>query len=255
MLPLHFFKNMSFTGANIAMTLVFFSMMGIFYSLSQFLQSVQGYTPLQSGVRLLPVAVVAFLSAIISARIADRIGTKFTVAFGIFITAIGLFYFAHIVAVDVSYASIAIPLCIAALGMGLTMSPATNSIMGSVPVRQSGVASAMSSTTRQLGAVLGVAVLGTIINSTYIAKIDAVNWPAQLPSQALEAIRSSIQGAHIVAQQVSVPQLSQMIIDQSNDAFTSGSGQAMLIGAIIMVVSTVLTLFILPSQVRHYQED
>ena len=255
MLPLNFFKNMSFTGANVALTLVSFGLMGSFFFLGQFLQSVQGYTPLEAGVRLLPMAAVSFVAAVVSARIAQYIGTKFTVALGIFIAAVGFFYFARIAAVDVSYGQFVIPMCITALGIGLTMSPATNSIMGSIPVSQSGIGSALNSTTRQIGGALGVAVLGTILNSTYIAKIDAVKWPVPLPAQALDAIHNSIQGAHIVAQNVPYPQLAQMIVDQSNQAFTSGSEQALVVAAIIMAVSAVLTLFILPSQVRPPKEE
>jgi EmrB/QacA subfamily drug resistance transporter len=254
MLPLHFFKNMSFTGANVALTLVSFGLMGSFFFLGQFLQSVQGYTPLEAGVRLLPMAGVSFVSAVVSARIASYLGTKFTVALGIFIAAIGFFYFARVAAVDVSYAKFVIPMCITALGIGFTMSPATNSVMGSIPVNQSGIGSALNSTTRQIGGALGVAVLGTILNSTYIAKIDAVKWPTQLPAQAMAAIHNSIQGAHIVAQNIPSPQLSQLIIDQSNQAFTSGSEHALIIAAIIMAVSAVATLFILPSQIRAPKE-
>jgi EmrB/QacA subfamily drug resistance transporter len=255
MLPLHFFKNMSFTGANVALTLVSFGLMGAFFFLGQFLQSVQGYTPLEAGVRLLPMAAVSFVAAAGSARVAQYIGTKFTVALGIFIAAVGFFYFASIAAVDVGYGKFALAMCITALGIGITMSPATNSIMGSIPVGQSGVGSAMNNTTRQIGGALGVAVLGTILNSTYIAKIDAVKWPVPLPAVATDAIRNSIQGAHIVAQNVPYPQVAQMIVDQSNQAFTSGAEQALVVAAIIMAVSAVLTLFILPSQVRPPKEE
>jgi EmrB/QacA subfamily drug resistance transporter len=250
MLPLYFFKNMSFTGANVALTLVSFGLMGSFFFLGQFLQSVQNYTPLQAGVRLLPMAVVSFIAAAGSAKVASYIGTKYTVAMGIFIAAVGFFYFAQVATVDVSYIRFVIPMCIVALGIGCTMSPATNSVMGSIPVGQSGIGSAMNSTTRQIGGALGVAVLGTILNSTYLAKIDAVKWPDQLPAQAIEAIRNSIQSAHIVAQSVPYPQLSQEIINESSQAFTSGSEHALIIAAIIMAVSAVLTLFILPNKIR-----
>jgi hypothetical protein len=229
--------------------------MGAFFFLGQFLQSVQGYTPLQAGVRLLPMAAVSFVSAAVSALIARYIGTKFTVALGIAIAAIGFFYFASIAAVDVSYSKFVIAMCVVALGIGFTMSPATNSIMGSIPVSQSGIGSALNSTTRQIGGALGVAVLGTLLNSTYLAKIAGVPWPTQLPAQALEAIRNSIQGAHIVAQSVPSPQLSQLIIDKSNQAFTSGSEHALVIAAFIMAVSAIATLFILPSRVRPPKEE
>jgi EmrB/QacA subfamily drug resistance transporter len=254
MLPLHFFKNMSFTGANVALTLVAFGLMGAFFFLGQFLQSVQGYSPLEAGLRLLPMALVSFISAAMSAKVAERIGTKLTVAAGIFIAAGGFFYLYRIAAVDTAYLSIAIAMSITSLGIGMTMSPATNSVMGSIPVSQSGIGSAMNNTTRQVGAALGVAILGSILNATYLERIDAVNWPAQLPPQAMEAIRSSIQGAHIVAQKVPVPQLAQMITSQSNEAFTAGSAHALLVAAIILVVTAVIALIILPSRVRGPKE-
>jgi predicted MFS family arabinose efflux permease len=257
MLPLNFFKNMSFTGSNIVMVLVQFGLMGAFFFLGQFLQSVQGYNPLQAGVRLLPMAVVSFIAAAVSAWIARGLGTKYTVALGIAIAAAGFYYFATIAAVDVSYTKFVLAMCIVSLGIGLTMAPATNSIMGSVPVDQSGVASALNSTTRQIGGALGVAVLGTVLNSRYIADINAVTWPPQLPAQAMAGIRGSIQGANMVAQsaQAQSPQLAKLITTTSHQAFTSGSEKALIVAAIVMAVSAILTLFILPSKVKPYNED
>jgi EmrB/QacA subfamily drug resistance transporter len=255
MLPLHFFKNMSFSGANVALTLVSFAMMGASFFLAQYLQSVQGYTPLQAGIRMLPMAGAMFLASAVSARIAARLGTKYTVSFGILLAAIGFFYFAAIAAVDTSYSLIVIAMCITSVGMGLCMSPATNSIMGSIPVAQAGVGSAMNSTNRQIGAALGVAVLGTLLNSGYLASIKAVQWPVPMPEQLMGAIRNSVQGAHIAAQQIPNPQLAQMVIDKSNHAFTSGTAHALVISAIIMVVASVATLIMLPNRVRAPEED
>lgn len=257
MLPIHFFKNMSFTGANVALTLVSFGLMGAFFFLGQFLQSVQGYTPFEAGVRLLPMAAVSFVSAAASARIANIIGTKFTVGIGIMLGAVGFFYLASISNVDATYGRIALAMCITSLGIGLVMSPATNSVMGSIPVAQSGVGSAMNNTTRQIGAALGVAVLGTLLNSTYLAEINGVKWPVPLPAQAMEAIRSSIQGAHIVAQNVAnqYPQLAQLIVSKSNEAFVSGARHSLVISGIIMAIASVLTVLILPSRVRAPKDE
>ena len=255
MLPLHFFKNMSFTGANVALTLVSFGLMGSFFFLGQFLYSVQGYSPFDSGLRLLPMAGVIFVAAAASARIAQFLGTKITVALGILISAIGFYYFEQVAAPDISYALFVIPMCITALGIGITMSPATNSVMGAIPVNQSGVGSALNSTTRQIGGALGVAVLGTILNSTYISNIDAVKWPVPLPAQALAGIRNSIQGAHMVAQSLPSSQLTKMIVAQSNQAFTTGSQRALFVSAIIMAVSAVLALFIVPTHVQPPEKE
>ena len=256
MLPLHFFKNMSFTGANIALVLVHFGMVGAFFFLGQFLQSVQNYTPLQAGVRLLPMAAVSFIAAAISAMIARWIGTKFTIALGILISAIGFWYFHVVAAVDIPYSSFVLALCIVALGIGFTMAPSTNSIMGSVPVNQSGIASAMNSTTRQIGSALGVAVLGTILNSTYISNINTVAWPPQLPANYLDIIRGSVQGANAVAAGVQPlsPQLSGMISNTAHKAFTLGSSRALVVAAIIMAVSAILTLIIVPNRIKPPDE-
>lgn len=255
MLPLRFFKNLSFTGANVALTLVAFALMGCLFFLSQYLQSVHGYTPLQAGIRLLPIVGAAFVGASLSARIAQQINTKVTVGLGILMGAAGLFYFYRIAAVDTSYLGIAIGMCIVASGIGIAMSPATNSIMGSIPVSEAGVGSAMNDTTRQIGGALGVAVLGTLLNSAYIGKINGTTWPVPLPSQLLAAIRSSVQGAHIASQNVANPQLSRFIISTANEAFTSSMAHALFIGGIIMVMTSIVTLIILPARVRPYKEE
>ena len=255
MLPIAFFKNMSFTGANIALTLVAFALMGSMFFMGQYLQTVQNYTPLQTGVRMLPMAFMSFAAAVMSARVAHRIGTKFTVALGILISAGGLFYLSQVVEVNTSYPMVLLGMVIMSLGIGSTMSPATNSIMGSIPVRKAGVGSAMNDTTRQVGAALGVAVLGTLMNSVYISKINALKDTLSSTPQVFEAVRSSIQRAHYVAQKIADPQLSQMIVTKADEAFVSGMVRATLIAAIIMAGASVVTLIILPSRVRPAKEE
>jgi EmrB/QacA subfamily drug resistance transporter len=253
MLPIAFFKNMSFTGANLALTLVAFALMGSMFFVSQYLQSVQGYSPFEAGIRLVPMAFTSFVAAAMSARLAQRIGTKFAVGLGILVAAVGLFYLSEVAEVDTSYAKIVVGMCIMSLGIGTTMSPATNSIMGSIPVNKAGVGSAMNDTTRMVGGALGVAVLGTIMNSMYVAKIDSLN--VGLPPGLFEAVRSSIQGAHIVARQIPDSTLAQMIVNEANEAFVSGMVRAMLVGAIILATASVVTLIILPMRVRPALEE
>ena len=260
MLPLRFFRNMSFTGANMALALISFAMFGIMFFMSQFFQTVQGYSALQAGIRLLPMAGMSFVAAMMSAKVAQRVGTKVAVGTGILIAAAGLFYLSQVAKVDTSYGTIVLVMCIISMGMGLTMSPATNSIMGSLPVNKAGVGSAMNDTTRLLGGALGVAVLGTIMNNLYIAKInDAL---AGAPQPILDAARSSIQGAHIVAGKIAAgqvpgvdPALANSIVDSANQAFMSGMVRAVMIAGIIMVVASLVTFIILPMRVRPAKEE
>jgi hypothetical protein len=114
----------------------------------------------------------------------------------------------------------------------------------------------MNDTTRQVEGALGVAILGTIMNTTYLRTIGKVshNSGPALPETALHGIRPSIQGAHIVAQQIPDPRLSQKIIDTANIGFVSGMAHAFLVAFIIMVTASLATLVILPSQVRPATE-
>lgn len=264
MLPMHFFKNMSFTGANIAMVMVMFSMFGAVFFLSQYFQSVLGYSALESGIRQLPLALTLMLVSTSSARIAQRLGTKITVALGISIAATGMFLMSQFFTVDTPYINIVPIMVFFASGMGLTFSPATNSIMQSVPVSKAGIGSAMNDTTRQLGGALGVAILGTLMNSTYQKEIVSLKTLAeQFPvsqeqfDQAYEIISRSIQGAHILVAQlpILVPQeVKDTILTTANHAFVAGMTEAMFIGSIIMYAAALFALFALPAQVQRPEE-
>ena len=252
MLPLRFFKNMSFTGANITLTMIAFSMFGVFFFMSQFLQTVQNYTALTVRRPSITNGSSGISGCCILRADSFKIGTKFTVALGTFIAAAGLFYLFRIAAVDVGYLHIAIGMSITSLGMGITMSPATNSIMGSIPVDEAGVGSAMNDTTRQIGGALGVAILGTLFNSTYALRID--NTLGQtVPSQALAVIRGGIQGAHILASKQPAA-IGSLIIQKADQAFTYSMAHTVLTASIIMAVAAVAVLIIVPTRVRPYSE-
>jgi MFS family permease len=254
MLPMQFFKNMSFTGANTAIALVMFGMMGSMFFFSQYFQSVQGYTAFEAGLLVLPISLFIIIAAGMSPRLASRFGLKITVGFGILLAAIGLFYFSQVVAVDTPYPTILVGYALMALGMGTAMTPATDSIMGAVPATKAGVGSAMNDTTRQLGGALGVAILGTVMNSVYLSDISALEEApvfSQVPEQAYALIQSSIQGAHIVAEQIPLPQISQVVTDTANLAYVNGMTQALFIGSLIVGLAAVLTFVILPAKIQR----
>jgi EmrB/QacA subfamily drug resistance transporter len=251
MLPLRLFENMSFTGANTALAFVTFSLFGSIFFLSQYLQTVLGYTALETGIRLLPLAFTLSIFAATSSRVADRLGIKVTVALGIFVAGCGLFFMSQFYEPDTSFNVVLIGQLILAMGMGTAMSPATNSIMGSVPVRKAGIGSAMNDTTRQLGGALGVALLGSLMNHQYLQGVNTLK--TGMPQQAMNAITSGIQGAHLAAAQ-SGP-LGPTIIQTANRAFVNGIDEAMLIGAIVMCFTALLTMLILPAEIRRTRED
>ena len=253
MLPLGYFRNMSFSGANLAMVLVAFALMGSMFFMTQYLQSVQGYSPVGSAIRMLPFAGMAFVSTIMSAKVAGALGNKLAISLGILISGGGLLYLAEMLHPDSSYPILLWGMFIVALGIGIVMSPATNAIQGSLPINRAGIASAMNDTTRQVGGALGVALLGALMNATYLDKIARVEVIASLPEQAADTIRSSIQGAHIVAGGLPAD-VAKAIIDGSNEAFTVGMTDAMFIGAIIMGVCAIISFILLPRRARILKE-
>ena len=253
MLPMRFFKNMSFTGANVAMTLVSFGAISLLFFLSQFFQSVQGYSPLDAAWRMLPTAVFSLIASIVAIQIARVLGLKLPVCVGLLISGFGLLYLSF-ADMNASYLWVFGGLSLAAIGLGMVYAPGTDSVMGSLPERKAGIGSAMDSTVQQLGGVLGIAVLGAILNATYLHKIADMEVIASLPKEAYEAIRNSIQSAHIVAEQFP-EDISQQITSGTSEAFTSGMNEAMFIAAIVMFVAAVITLFILPNRIRPPQEE
>ncbi len=252
MLPMKLFKNMSFTGATIPMTMIYFSTGALLFFFSQYFQSVQGYSPLAAAVRILPLALISFLVSIAAAPISDRIGIKLTVALGSLLIMASLFWFSSVTA-ETPYLTILGPTLIAGVGMGLVWTAASNSVMGSLPLSRAGIGSSMDATLQQTGAVLGVAALGSVLNGVYVDKIAGLKVAASLPEESYEAMRSSIQGAHIVAEQYP-EDISQQIIHGANDAFTSGMVEAMFIGGIVMAVTTLFTLIVLPTRIRPARE-
>lgn len=254
MLPIRFFRNPSFTGANLAVAMLTFSLFGALFFLSQFFQSVQGYSPLEAGILILPMALVAMVASGISSRLSERFGVKIIVACGLLLAAGGFGYMAVAAAADIPYSVSVIGLCITAMGVGTAMPVATDSIMGSVPVDKAGVGSAMNDTTRQIGGALGIAILGTIMNRTYLTSVDNLLTSnplfRMLPANGVEAIRASITGAHIVADQVPLPALATQLTDTANAAFVSGMKDALFVGAAILIAAAIATFIILPARIR-----
>jgi EmrB/QacA subfamily drug resistance transporter len=252
MLPMRFFKNMSFTSANVSLTLVSFGQFTFLFFLIPYLQTVQGYSTLESGLRVLPLAITITIMATLSARISRRLGTKYTVAFGIALAAAGYIFMALSFRVDTPYIFILLSQVIVGFGMGCAFSPATNSIMSAIPVDKAGVGSAMNDTTRQLGGALGIAVLGTVLNQVYISRLSEMQ--ATLAPNILALSQNSVQAAHIVAATMSNSSAAQSLISAADQAYVTGMSQALIVGAVVLIGASLFALRFLPSQVRRTEE-
>ena len=192
MLPMRFFANRSFAAANIASMMMFFGMFGAVFLLTQFLQTVQGYSPLSAGLRVLPWTAMPLIVAPIAGALSDRIGGRMLMAAGIALQSIALVMLAALASPTVAYGDLVVPFVIAGIGMGLFFAPVANVVLGSVRPEEEGQASGANNAIRELGGVLGVSVLATIFaqNGSYQSPQSYVDGlaPAVYAGAAIAAI-------------------------------------------------------------------
>jgi EmrB/QacA subfamily drug resistance transporter len=241
MLDIHFFRNPSFSTGSGGMILIFLSMFGVMFLLTQYFQLVLGYTALSAALRLLPMAPVMIIVGPLSPRFAARFGANRTVAFGMLSIATGMLLF-HQIGLHTSYWYILVALIALVSGMALAMSPMTASIMSAVPARRAGAGSAMNDATRELGAALGIAVLGSIAASQYSSSLHEVG---NLSATARDTARASIAGALHVAHGLGGA-ASDALALAARHAFVDGLHVAVICAAILATIAAFVTNRYLP---------
>jgi EmrB/QacA subfamily drug resistance transporter len=162
MLPMSFFRDRTFALTNVASLLMFFGMFGSIFLLAQFFQTVQGYSPLQSGLRILPWTAMPIFIAPIAGALSDRIGGQRLMTAGLVLQAAGLFWIAAVNSATVPYADLVGPFILSGAGMALFFAPVANVVLSSVRPEQEGKASGANNAIRELGGVFGVAVLAAV---------------------------------------------------------------------------------------------
>ena len=251
MLQPQLFRDRRFSAASASIALAFFALFGVLFFLTQYLQLVLGYTPFQAGARTVPVAAGLIAGSALSAPANIRLGTKITVALGMLLAAGGLMVLTRATPTS-GYSTVLAALLLAGTGIGLAMAPATDSVMGSLPLAKASVGSAMNDTARLVGGALGVAVLGTTVNQVYRAHIFAV--AAQLPPVAAVPVRDSLQAALQVAGHLG-PAQSSALRDAARLAFTDAVNQAALIAVAVALFAAVVALLVLPARPARQDAD
>jgi EmrB/QacA subfamily drug resistance transporter len=165
MLPMRFFRNRTFAQANLASLLMFFGMFGSIFLLAQFFQTVQGYSPFEAGLRILPWTAMPIFIAPIAGALSDRIPGPRIMGVGLALQAIGLGWIAAVSTPTVPYAELVGPFFLSGIGMALFFAPVANVVLGSVKPSEEGQASGANNAIRELGGVFGVAVLASIFSS------------------------------------------------------------------------------------------
>jgi EmrB/QacA subfamily drug resistance transporter len=220
MLPMRFFRNRTFAMTNVASLLMFFGMFGSIFLLAQFFQTVQGYSPLGSGLRILPWTAMPIFIAPIAGALSDKIGGRVIIATGLALQAIGLGWIAAVSTPTVPYSSLVAPFFLSGIGMALFFAPVANVVLSAVRPEEEGQASGANNAIRELGGVFGVAVLAAVFASfggyrtgvTFVNGLTSAVWvgAALVGVAALAALaiprRSRPRSAEVGAEEL-VPEL------------------------------------------------
>ena len=244
MLDLALFRLPRFSTGAAAVSLAFFSMVGFIFGFTQYLQFVQGHTPLAAGLRFLPMAGGFMLGAIVSEELVRRFGTTRVVVAGLLIMTAAM-PLILLWEVDTSYLVVGPIGAMIALGVGLVFAPAAEAVMGAVEAAKAGVGSAMNDMTQMLAGAFSIAVVGSVMYAIYAARLgDAA---ASLPAEAGEVVRDSI-GAAIQLAASLPPENALALSAAAKSAFTDGLGLAVLIGAGFSVVGVLIVARFMPAR-------
>lgn len=248
MLDMNLFKNRAFSVSSLTLTLVFLAMSGVFFSMSQLMQLVLGYSALESSLLTVPLMLPMMFVGPFIPNVVKKFGARNTITAGLMLTALA-FVIMSTWTKDMTYWHLFGTMLIMMLGISAAMTPGTNILMASVPRNRSGMGSAMNDTTRELGGALGVAVLGAILSAAYENQIRDV--ASAFTGQIREGLESSLAVALSVAEKLGPA--AQSVSDAAMDAFMTGVSQAAMIAAGIIFTSALVALFGLPK--THKADD
>ncbi|MCH0573020.1 MFS transporter [Streptomyces sp. MUM 136J] len=276
------FTGRRFAGSNLAVALFFLAVFGAFYYLTQHLQFVLGYDALDTGLRMLPLAGAVFVGSALTGYLTPRVGMKWTVGAGM---VGGTAALALLTRVDAgsSYGDFVLPLVVLGLAIGLALSPCTDAIMGSFPESELGVGGAVNDTSLELGGSLGIAILGSLLGTSYSDHLADAAQGGKLPASALSTAQDSVGAGYAVAQGIgdqarqaaeqaaraSDPQQAAQLTAQADQlaegarrmadavgsSFSDAVAHTSLVGAVVLGVGTVLVTLLLPRKERAVADE
>jgi EmrB/QacA subfamily drug resistance transporter len=254
MLNLRLFQERRFSVAMTAESLGVFALLGSLFVQTQFLQFDLGYSPLQAGLRILPIAAVICVVAPLSPMAVKATGVKLTAAAALSAIGGGLCWIATLSTPTATYGEMVPGMLLIGMGAGLLLPTATNSVLGSVPKGDSGVGSATNTVALQVGGALGVAVVGSIMSTRYQEHLTASLAGRNVPSGILQVILGSLGGALAVAERLGGATGAELA-RAARAAFMNGSGVAMAIGGAVALGGAVVTLIGLPARAADHPPE
>ncbi|MFI9319619.1 MFS transporter [Kitasatospora aureofaciens] len=231
MVPLKLFRNRVFTGASFSLVLLTFATGGLMLVLTQYLQFVLEFTPTDTGLAFIPLAVASLAFNVIGAALGKKLPARVLTAVGMVIIAAGFGLLATLSVGD-GFTKVALAMLVLGIGSGLGMPAAANALMGAIPGEHAGVGSALNDTIQQSGAALGVAVLGTVLSSTYTGSM-----PADAPASARHAITDALA--------LSAGSGDTGLARAAREAFNTATSTTFTVSGIAVLAAAVLTLVLM----------
>ncbi|MER5556312.1 MFS transporter [Streptomyces sp. NPDC002793] len=242
LLDMRLFHHRGFSGAVLADLLTILGLSGIVFFLSQFLQLVQGRGPLEAGLAELPAAVGAVTAGLLAGRVARRWSVRSVVAVGLGAIGVSL-AMVTVIHKETGYPLIGVLLLVVGVGAGFAFTVTSDVILSSVPKEQAGSASAVSETAYELGAALGIALLGSIVTGVY----QGFGTPEGVPAAAASAAHESLGGAVETAEHLPAPQAGELVA-AAQEAFVNGLRVSAAVGAVVLLATAVAAWFLLRGQ-------
>ena len=234
MVDVRMFAVRTFSLAGVVLAVTFFALFGLLFVFTQYLQLVHGYSPLKAGLGAVPFAVAMAATAATSDLVTARLGTRYTIAGGLAVMSLGLAGIS-LVGVGTPYLVIALTMAVVGAGMGLIMAPASAATVGALPREKAPTASSINSVVRELGGVLGIAVVGTVVSASYRSELRTA-----LPGTGAPAT-DDLTSAHMLAAHLP-PQVAGRLVGAADQAFTTAMNTGTWICAAITLLGALTAL-------------
>ena len=254
MLPMRFFKQADFTGPLLVIGLMFLALIGMFFFLTLYFQLVQGNSAFRAGLFILPAAATVMVGAPIAGLLTKRFGPRIFAIIGALAMMLGMLWLAQL-DVDSSYLTVVIGLVAFGLGVGLAMAPMTDTVMAAVPVNLAGIGSATNDVSRELGSALGIAILGSVVNTLYQGDVQNALEGAGVSAAVVDTVSEGIGVAVITAGGLAAasPELAATITDAANIAFVDAITTVFYVGAGFVGAAVLFALTLVPRKMRAQQ--
>ncbi len=251
---LRLFKNRTYAAGNFIGTVINFGLIGVIFLIVLYLQVVLGLKALQAGLWMLPLPIMIMFVAPFAGRLTDKIGGRWILLAGTVISALGIYLMSGLSNITV-WTDLLLPMAVCGVGLGLVMAPVTTVVMASTPVEQSGMGAGILSTTRQIGTVMGISVLGAILQNQLVAHLtDALSKIPQIPAAVQAQILKSLSSGNLSMGGYDMsgslpPAITQIMTNVFKTEFTHSLDTAMKVGMVMVLLGT-LASFLISSHLK-----